>query len=42
MTSLNASTEKKLIESRLSNDMEPASDPKGKNNLVYFGYIFIK
>ena len=27
MTALHASTDKKLIESRLSNDMEPTSDP---------------
>ena len=37
MTTLHASTDKKLIESRLSNDMEPTSDPERN-----FGYIFIK
>ena len=33
MTALHASTAKKLIVSRLSNDMEPTSDPKGKVTL---------
>ena len=37
MTTLHALTDKKFIESRLSNDMEPTSDPKEN-----FGYIFIK
>ena len=33
MTALHASTDKKLIVSRLSNDMELTSDPKGKITL---------
>ena len=33
MTALHAATDKKLIESRLSNDIELTSDPKGKITL---------